>query len=88
MNSSALKKIIKEEIMKVLKEDIRDKLIKKAKSKEDGIYSYDGVLYRVKDGNLTHYAKNGEIIQASGYFDAVVGKYEFTDQARKKLKSI
>lgn len=76
MSESALRTLVKEEVERVLKEDkIRDKLAEKAKTKADGIYSADGVIYRVKDNTLTHYTKCGEILAVYGYVDTPVGSY-------------
>jgi len=89
MNESELRKIVKEEVERVLREGkIRDKLIEKAKTKADGIYSADGVIYRVKDNTLTHYADRGTILAVYGYFDTPVGSYKTGTEARKMLKNV
>jgi len=89
MDESTLKSIVKEEVVRLLEGAIRDKLIEKAKHKEkDGIFSYDGVIYRVKDGTLTHYCKGGRVLEVNGYFDVPVGSYASTGEAKKMLKGL
>jgi hypothetical protein len=81
--------ILKEEKAKVLTEDkMRNKLIEKAKTKPDGVYSLGPVLYRVNNNTLTHYAEDGQILEVYGHFNVIVGKYEFRDDAKRMLKSI
>lgn len=48
-----------------LTQDNQRTIQEKAKSKKDGIYTFRGVAYRVINGNVTHYANYGEIIQSS-----------------------
>jgi hypothetical protein len=90
MDNSVLRSIIKEEISKILLEDtMRDKLIEKAKQKEkDGIFSYDGIIYRVKNSVLTHYCKQGKVLEVNGYFDVPVGSYASADEAKRMLKGL
>lgn len=89
MSESVLRTLVKEEVERVLKEDkIRDKLAEKAKTKADGIYSADGVIYRVKDNTLTHYTKRGEILAVYGYVDTPVGSYQTSVEAKKMLKNV
>jgi hypothetical protein len=90
MDKSAIRSLIKEEISKILSEEtIRDKLIEKAKQKEkDGIFSYDGILYRVKGGVLTHYCKQGRVLEVNGYFDVPVGIYTSSNEAKRMLKGL
>lgn len=89
MNESVLRTLVKEEVENILKEDkIRDKLAEKAKTKADGIYSVDGVIYRVKNKTLTHYTKRGEILVVYGYVDTPVGSFQTSSEARKLLKNI
>jgi hypothetical protein len=88
MNKNTLRDLIKEELSKVLIENnIRNKLIEKAKTKKDGIYSQEGIIYRVKNGVLTHYCKQGKVLEVNGYFDVPVGNYNTSIDARKLLKS-
>jgi hypothetical protein len=90
MDKSMLRSIIKEEVSAILTETtLREKLIEKAKQKEkDGIFSYDGVIYRVKNSRLTHYCKGGRVLEVNGYFDVSVGSYTFAAEAKKMLKDL
>lgn len=72
----------------------QDLVVQKAKSKKDGIYSMNGVTYRVRDGKVTHFAccSSGHILVGYGHFNVVVGQVEtgmgFQDRARKALKAV
>ena len=52
-------------------------ILGRAKSKNDGVYLWHGVAYRVRKGRPTHLAKLGTIYQWVGHFFAVVGEYKF-----------
>lgn len=62
----------------------------KAKSKKDGCYTWRGFSYRVRDGRVTHFAVNGEVLEPCGNFNVIVGKYSpaYTADGLKKLKQI
>lgn len=62
---------------------------KKAKEKNDGVYTFRGVSYRIRDGNVTHVAVDGQLLEVCGYFDVVVGKCgSYTSDQVKALKEI
>lgn len=61
-------------------------IVEKAKTKADGVYSFRGIVYRVRDNRVTHFACGGEILQPYGHFNAVVGSYD--KFASKVLKAI
>ena len=69
-------------------------VVVKAKSKKDGIYSMNGVTYRVRDGKVTHFAccSSGNILVGYGHINVVVGHVEtgtgFQDRAREALKAV
>jgi len=64
-------------------------IIEKAKSKQDGVYAFRGIAYRVKDNKVTHSASNNEIVERCYGFNVVVGKYEYySEHAKKALKMI
>jgi hypothetical protein len=67
-------------------------IIDKAKVKPDGIYSVRGILFRVCNGKVTHFASEGKILMAVGHFNTSVGQYEVgmgsQDRAKKILKAI
>ncbi len=74
--------------MSQISSDIKNKLMTRAEAKSDGIYSYNGILYRVEHNSLTHYAFGGQIFYCSGYFEMLVGVYEYPVEARKKLLAV
>ena len=57
-------------------------------SKKDGVYTFRGIHYRLKDGRVTHYCVGGEILENFGYFNTQVGKYETEAQVITLLKGI
>lgn len=60
-------------------------LQEKAKSRKDGIYSYKGYLYDVKDFKFVAFADYfGECFQRMGAFNIRIGKVE-RNEIRKKL---
>ena len=63
-------------------------IIEKAKNKNDGVYSFRWVKYRVKNNNVTHFAANGIILERCYGFNVVIGKYKFNSDAVVALKSI
>ena len=63
-------------------------VIDKALTKKDGVYSFRGFLYRVKNFRVTHIAHNGIILERFGNFNVEVGKYEYIDKARKMLTAL
>lgn len=70
--------------------DNRNIIVKKAESKSDGIYSFRGVIFRVKNGQATHFAVDGKILLGIGAANTQVGEYELgrNDKAKAMLKSI
>lgn len=63
-------------------------IVDKAKSKADGVFTFRGVEYLVKDGRFTHYATGGKIYERCGFFVVQIGSYEYRSDARKLLKGI
>ena len=61
----------------------------KAKVKNDGIYEFRGIAYRVRNRQVTHYACRGEVVFPYGAFNVTVATYdEEMCSAKKALKSI
>jgi hypothetical protein len=62
----------------------------KAKNRKDGIYSYKGNLWVVKNNHFIAYAKpNGECMQRMGAFDFKIGEvkpYERKEKLKEWLK--
>jgi hypothetical protein len=64
-------------------------IIEKAKSKKDGVYTFRGVGYRVRDNKVTHLSANGSIFERCCGFNVVIGKYKgFNNEGVKMLKTI
>ncbi len=60
-------------------------LVEKAKSKNDGVYSWNNYLYVVKSSNFIAYSDySGNISSVHGVFHMGIGKVERYDR-RKKL---
>ncbi len=49
--------------------------IQKAKTKNDGIYTFRGFKYRVVKNKIVAVAWNGKILQSFGHFDVELGTY-------------
>jgi len=71
-----------------LTQDNVNLIIDKAKSKNDGIYSFRGILFKVRDGKVTNYACGGKIFAGVGAFVTPVGSYNTSTEAKSKLKTI
>jgi hypothetical protein len=72
----------------VLDNDNVNLIIDKSESKPDGIYSFRGILFKVKGGKVTHYATNGKILQAMGRVNTRIGSYDSSSRAKSILKGI
>lgn len=57
----------------------------KAKSKNNGVYQFRGVVYRVLDGDVTHYAACGDIMERAHGFNVIVGSYPGGENDAKKI---
>ncbi len=63
-------------------------LHEKAKTKKDGVYSFSGNLWVVKENKFLAYCKyNGEVLQRFGFFDTQIGDLKdlYISDRRKKL---
>jgi hypothetical protein len=62
-------------------------LHERAKTKNDGVYSYQGNLYVVKDNKFIAFSDyHGNCHQRMGTFNVSIGKVEGYDRKRKLLK--
>ena len=68
-------------------EDVKT-IIDKAKLKKDGVYSYQGIIYRVHNKTTKHLAQHGKIYERYGAFIIEIGNYKYVADARKKLMKI
>lgn len=67
-------------------------IMTKAKNKSDGVYTFRGIDYKVKDGKVVMFAVNqpgmvGEFIKPFGNFNAVVGNFDTNEQKKQGLKN-
>ena len=60
----------------------------KALTKKDGVYTIRGIIYRVYDKRVTHYAYWNEIFLNVGFAITKVGEYTTKDEVKKKLKQL
>ena len=64
-------------------------ILEKAITKKDGTYRFRGVAYRVHQGNVTHFAANGKILQRAFGFNVIVGECgTLSEYAQKDLKNL
>ena len=63
-------------------------VIDKALTKKDGVYSFRGFLYRVKNFRVTHIAHRGIILERFGNFNIEVGSYQWMYEAKKMLTAL
>jgi len=53
-------------------------MVEKAKTRKDGVYSFRGVAYRVRNNTITHYATNtGDILARAYGFNVKCGRCDF-----------
>lgn len=63
-------------------------IIEKAKSKKDGVYTFRGVGYRIRNNKITHLSANGSILERCYEFNVVIGKYKgFNSEGGKDVKN-
>lgn len=60
----------------------------RAKLKDDGCYTFRGIMYRVKNGHVTHYALGSVVVENFGHFIVTVGTYCRDSDGMKLLKGI
>jgi hypothetical protein len=71
-----------------LTRDNTNAIIDKAKAKADGVYSFRGILYRVKNGKVPFYACKSVIYGASGSLVYAMAGYDSEKMARVQLKQL
>jgi len=59
-------------------------IVDKAKTKRDGVFSFRGVSYRVRNGNVTHFAYGGTIYNFCHGFNVKVGQYKYMSSTSSK----
>lgn len=61
----------------------------KASSKKNGVYTFRGLIYKVKGNKVTHLAYNGMLIECCGHFNVEIGNYSgYESDAKKALKEL
>lgn len=64
-------------------------ITKKAKEKQNGVYRFRGVVYRVRENRVTHIAHDGQILERYGHFNVQIGTYErYQDEAAKIMRAL
>ncbi len=62
-------------------------LYEKAKTRKDGVYSFRGYLWAVKNGNFVAFSTySGECYQRSGSFNVKIGKVERYDRKKHLIE--
>lgn len=70
-----------------MKIDERNALIERASTKKDGVYSYKGYLYVVKNNNMVAFADHfGDCYSCQGVFNVKIGHCEKYDRKKKLLE--
>jgi len=69
-----------------LTQDNLKAIIEKSKTKNDGVYTFRGVTYRVVNGFARFFASDREVVERCYGFNVVIGEYK--GDAKKALKSI
>lgn len=64
-----------------------EKIIDKAKTKKDGLYSHNGIAYAVIDGYPKYLIDGNDIFQFSGFL-VCIGKLPFHGDKKKALKEV
>lgn len=68
--------------------DTQRDILQRAQTKTDGVYSFRGVTYRVKNGAVTHFAYDHQILVNGGVFVVPVGTYEYQHTLKTLLKTL
>ena len=71
--------------------DNQQAIMDKAKTKNDGVYKFRGVAYRVINNHAVYFAADEQVLQMCYGFNVVIGRYEYSldsINAVKALKSI
>lgn len=63
-------------------------IVDRAVALKDGIFSFRGIIFRVRNGKATHFAARGDIVAGFGHFNTVVGHYANDQEAKRLLKNI
>ena len=72
-----------------MKADLLNKIVDKAKTKDNGVYTLSGIVYRVRNNGVTHIIENRQIFQCCGHFiTSISGEYESLAVAVKTLKNL
>lgn len=72
-----------------LTQENMDLISAKAKEKQNGVYRFRGVVYRVRENRVTHVAHNGQILERCGHFNVQIGAYErYQDEAAKIMRAL
>lgn len=65
-------------------------IVEKSKDKNDGVYTFRGVVYVVHNRKMVAYCSKGSILRLAGNFSVAIGSYDtrlWQDQVKASLKS-
>ena len=72
--------------------EVHNALVDRAKTKNDGIYSYKGYTVVIKNKNFVAYSdRRGNLFRVSGYFGTPIGKidgYPYPHKIKDALKKL
>lgn len=70
-----------------MKIDLINKMIAKARTKKDGVFSLGGYSYRVKNKKVSHFVEYGQIFALQGNFVISLGEFKSSREATSALKA-
>lgn len=59
-------------------------IAKKAETRKDGVYTYQGFLYAVKNKRFVLFIHKGEVLKRMGLFNAILGSCDKTYDYEKR----
>ena len=71
----------------IIRDDL-DVMLKKAKTKKDGVYSYRGHYYAVKDNTVHFVSSYTSVFERFGAFLCNIGKCEYVSDVPKRMKKL
>lgn len=68
--------------------DNQQTIMDKAKTKNDGVYKFRGVAYRVINNHAVYFAADEKVLQMCCGFNAVIGRYEHSLNSINAVKAL
>jgi len=66
--------------------ETQNKLVEKSKTKKDGVYTFGGYYYAVKEGGLVAFSDYDTCYACYGSFNTPIGKLSFPSKGKQALK--